>query len=135
MKLVAMSAVAAVALLAALWWSAARAGTLAGLQATYLAMADSNAPALVLGGGTKINIDGRPGGRVVEVFGDDPCPEGFVDRASAAGPKDCIHLDKPVVQVRYIESDNLVAESWKLDKRGDAILLVRPDGTRVADGR
>ena len=38
---------------------------------------DPKAPQRVLSAGVEINIDGRPGGRIVSVYGDDACPQAY----------------------------------------------------------
>ena len=126
-----MKSITITAALAALT-SSAHAGPLADLQAKFVAMAGAQAPTIVLGTGTKVSIDGRAGGKVVSVFGDDACPVGF--DVTPPGPGECITIDKPAVRVHFVDDGKVVTELWTVGKRGGAITLKRPDGTFIMSG-
>lgn len=109
---------------------AAQADGLGGLAAKMIEMTGAKMPVLVLGPGVKLNIDGRPGGKVVTVFGDDKCPRDFMDQELARDG--CTFLDKPVVTVHYVEERKLVTEQWKVVSKDNRTYLYRANGAVIS---
>lgn len=108
----------------------AQADGLGGLAAKMIEVAGAKMPVLVLGPGVKLNIDGRPGGKVVTVFGDDKCPRDFMDQELARDG--CTFLDKPVVTVHYVEERKLVTEQWKVVSKDNRTYLYRANGAVIS---
>ena len=109
---------------------AAEAEGLAALAAKMLEVSGAKAPVLVLGPGIKLNIDGKAGGKVVAVFGDDKCPLDFMDGGVARDG--CTFVDKPVVTVHYVEDRKFVTEHWKVVSKDNRTYLYRPNGKVVS---
>lgn len=111
---------------------AAQADGLGGLAAKMIEVAGANMPepVPVLGPGVKLNIDGRPGGKVVTVFGDDKCPRDFMDQEPARNG--CTFLDKPMVTVHYVEERKLVTEQWKIVSKDNHTYLYRANGAVIS---
>ncbi|MGP3508383.1 hypothetical protein FRC97_00175 (plasmid) [Paracidovorax citrulli] len=108
----------------------AQADGLGGLAAKMIEVTGAKMPVLVLGPGVKLNIDGRPGGKVVPVFGDDKCPRDFIDQGPASDG--CTFLDKPVVTVHYVEERKLVTEQWKVVSKDRRTYLYRANGAVIS---
>ncbi|MEJ6002792.1 hypothetical protein [Paucibacter soli] len=109
---------------------AAQADGLAGLAAKMIEVSGAKAPVPVLGPGIKLNIDGRTGGKVVAVFGDDKCPRDFMDQGRARDG--CTFIDKPVVTVHYVEDRKLITEQWKVVSKDNRTYLYRPNGAVIS---
>ena len=109
---------------------AAQADGLAGLAARMIDVSGAKVPVPVLGPGIKLNIDGRVGGKVVAVFGDDKCPSDFMDHGAAR--EGCTFLDKPAVTVHYVDDRKTVTEQWKVISKDNRTYLFRPNGTAVS---
>lgn len=109
---------------------AAQADGPAEFTAKMMEVSGAKVPVPVLGPGVKLNIDGRSGGKVVAVFGNDKCPLDFMDQGSARNS--CIFLDKPVATVHYIDEQKLVTEQWKIVSKDSRIYLYRPNGAVIS---
>lgn len=109
---------------------AAQADGLVGLAAKMIEVAGAKVPVLVLGPGVKLNIDGRAGGKVVAVFGNDKCPRNFSDQEPARGG--CTFLDKPVVTVHYFDERKIITEQWKVVSKDNRTYLYRANGAVIA---
>ncbi len=108
----------------------AHADGLTDLATKMIEVADAKAPVLVLQPGIRLNISGKPGGKVVPVFGNDICPRDFMDRGHS--DSGCIVLDKPVVIVQFAEDGKLITEQWKVVSKDNRTSLYRPDGTVIS---
>lgn len=104
---------------------------LSGLAAKMIEVSGARAPVPVLGPGTRLNIDGRPGGKVVAVYGDDKCPRDFMDRGPTS--EGCTFLDKPVVTIHYVEDRKPVTEQWKVVSKDGGTYLYRANGSVISD--
>lgn len=109
---------------------AVRADGLADLGAKMHELSGTKPPALFLTPGSRLKIAGQGGGKVVEVFGLDKCPDGFMSQW--AGRDGCTFLDKPAVTVRYVEDRKVITEHWKVATEGTRIRLTRQNGAVVA---
>jgi hypothetical protein len=105
-------------------------GGLGGLGAKMIEVAGAKLPVAVLGPGVKLNIDGRTGGKVVTVFGDDKCPRDFMDQEPLRDG--CTFLDKPVVTVHYVDERRLVTEQWKVVSKDNRTYLYRASGAVIS---
>jgi hypothetical protein len=86
-------------------------------------------PVVVIAPGTKMNIDGKVGGKVVQVSGDDQCPKDWMDNFHGTAPQSgCIVLNKPRVTAHF----DRTSELWVVKKVGHRLSLVRPNGNLVA---
>ena len=92
-----------------------------------VATKDQKSPKIYLAPGSEINIEGRRGGKVVRVFGEDLCPKDYRPPYGESIAQ-CIALDKPTVNVRFENQ----FEMWTVKKVGDKISLVRPNGVLVS---
>src|ERR1035437_2216234 len=89
-------------------------------------LAGTKSPVPVLSPGTKMNIGGRLGGKVVVVWGDDACPN------REPPPDGCLVKNKPAVTAHWLDAGRTITEQWAVVKKGDGMYLARPDGTLIA---
>jgi len=106
--------------------TAAQAGSLSDLAYSVFVVPGAKSTVPVLSPGMKLNISGRPGGKVVVVFGDDACPN------SEPASDGCIVVNKPVVTVHWLDGGRKLTEQWAVVKKGQAAYMARPDGTLVS---